>query len=73
MIQPIPTPSPVHLDPDPLLSDAQIAKLLGVTPRVVRSLRKHRGLPHVHLTQKVIRTRQSDFHRWLGSNLVVTG
>jgi hypothetical protein len=53
-----------HL-PGDLLTDEQLALLLGVEPRTLRLWRNTRGLPHIKVTSKVIRYRRSDVDSWL--------
>lgn len=47
-----------------LLNDKQVAAYLGITTRTLRLWRR-RGLPHLKLTGRVIRYRQSDLDTWI--------
>lgn len=53
-----------------ILTEDEVAKILGIEPRTVRAWRKRRGLPHYKVTSKVIRFSRSDIAGWLGSRRV---
>jgi excisionase family DNA binding protein len=48
-----------------LLTDEQVAKLLGVEKRTIRLWRNTRGLPFIKISSKIIRFRRSDIDTWL--------
>jgi excisionase family DNA binding protein len=48
-----------------LWTEAQVAAFLAVKPRTVRLWRMTRSLPHIRITQKVIRFRKADIDAWL--------
>jgi excisionase family DNA binding protein len=52
------------------LTDEDVAAQLGVDARTVRAWRNLRGLPHLRITQKVVRYRQSDVDEWAASRRV---
>jgi hypothetical protein len=47
-----------------LLNDQQAAAFLQITVRTLRLWRRARGLPHLKLTSKIIRYRQTDLDTW---------
>ena len=52
------------------LTEELVARQLHVEPRTIRLWRRTRGLPHLRLTGKVVRFRQSDVDEWLTSRRV---
>jgi DNA-binding XRE family transcriptional regulator len=56
-----------------ILTEAQLAAEIGVTPRTLRLWRHTRTLPHIKLTSKVIRYRRADIASWLERKRVVIG
>lgn len=51
-----------------LLTTAQLAELLGVTPQTVRAWRAEgEGPPYFYLTSRTIRYRREEVDRWLST------
>ena len=48
-----------------LLTEAEAALILSVEPRTLRLWRNTRGLPHLKITNKVVRYRRGDLDGWL--------
>lgn len=51
---------------EPLLTADQVAPILGVRPKRVYEL----GIPHIRLSTKSLRWRQSDVIAWIASRRV---
>ena len=52
-------------NPAQLLTEAEAAEILSVEPRTLRLWRNTRGLPHLKITNKVVRYRRGDLDGWL--------
>lgn len=48
-----------------LLTEAEAATILSVEPRTLRLWRNTRGLPHLKITNKVVRYRRSELDNWI--------
>ncbi len=55
-----------------IMSDNEVAELLGVEHRTLRLWRKKRGLPHCKTSAKILRYKRSDIERWLDGFRVAT-
>jgi predicted DNA-binding transcriptional regulator AlpA len=59
-----------HIDsnpksPNPLLSEAEVLAMLGITRRTLRTWRKLRGFPYIRISNKSLRYRRADIENWL--------
>lgn len=52
-------------NPSQLLTEVEAAEILSVEPRTLRLWRNTRGLPHLKITNKVVRYRRTDLDGWL--------
>jgi len=60
-------------DQPDLLTEAQAAEYLSITPRTIRLWRNRRSLPFIKITNKCIRFRRRDIEAWLErSRTVIT-
>jgi hypothetical protein len=57
----------------PLLNESEAASFFGIEPGTLRLWRRRRGLPHIRITKRVVRYRQTDLEAWLESRAVATG
>jgi excisionase family DNA binding protein len=53
-----------------LLDDNGAARFLNVKPRTVQEWRRKRGLPHIRITQKLVRFRRDDLEKWVSRHHV---
>ena len=53
--------------PSILLTEQEAAAFLGLEPRTLRGYRKWRRLPHIRISNRVVRYRQADLNSWLDS------
>ena len=56
--------------PRELLTDAQAAEYLAVQSRTLRLWRHTRGLPHIRISNRVLRYRKTDLDAWLARRFV---
>jgi excisionase family DNA binding protein len=56
--------------PRELLTDAQAAEYLAVQSRTLRLWRHTRQLPHIRISNRVLRYRKSDLDAWLARRFV---
>jgi hypothetical protein len=53
-----------------IFDDAQAAAYLLTTSRTLRLWRHRRGLPHIRISNKVLRYRRADLDSWLAQRRV---
>jgi predicted site-specific integrase-resolvase len=53
-----------------VLDDAGAASYIGIERRTLRLWRRTKGLPHLKLSSKCIRYRQTDLDKWLDAHRV---
>ncbi len=64
------SPSPIPIDPDSLLSEAQTSVLTGVSVRTLQGWRLKGGGPRVVKCGRAVRYRRRDLVSWMDENTV---
>ncbi len=57
-------------DDDELLTEAEVAKIFRLQPRMMKEWRAYRGLPFIKLSAKVVRFRRKDVREWVAQHRV---